>query len=77
MILYGIGMLIMSMILFANGIAGTEIVYGALLSLFLLTVFVGYDFIRYSRKQLRLVRMEAYMTNITEYLEEPASSEEE
>lgn len=76
-ILYGIGMLIMSMILFANGIAGTEIVYGVLLSLFLLTVFVGYDFIRYSRKQLRLVRMEAYMTNITEYLEEPASLEEE
>lgn len=76
-ILYGIGMLMMSMILFANGIAGTEIVYGVLLSLFLLTVFVGYDCIRYFRKQLRLFRMEAYMTNITEYLEEPTSLEEE
>lgn len=77
LIIYCICILIMCLIMIGNDIAFSEIAYGVALTIFSLLVIIGYDMILYIRKQSRLGKMDAYIENITEYLDEPKSVEEE
>lgn len=77
LISYGICILIMCIIMISNDIALSELTYGVAITIFFLLVIMGCDLVVYIRKQVRLQKMDAYLENIMEYLEEPKSAEEE
>ena len=76
-VLYSICILIMIIIFVGNDIALSEITYGVAITLFSLVVLMGYDLVVYIRKQSKLQKMDAYIENIMEYLDQPQSVEEE
>ena len=72
----GICILIMCIIMISNDIALSELTYGVAIAIFFLLVIMGCDLAVYIRKQVRLLKMDTYLENIMEYLEEPKSAEE-
>lgn len=73
----GICILIMCIIMISNDIALSELTYGVAIAIFFLLVIMGCDLAVYIRKQVRLQKMDTYLENIMQYLEEPKSAEEE
>lgn len=75
--LYVTSIFLMMIVFVCSNNEHSEILYGFFITLFLLVAFLGIDMFVAIRRQLRLQKMEAYIENIVEYLEEPKSVEEE
>lgn len=75
-IVYCIGIVIMSTIMVTNGITLSDLTYGILLVCFILLLVIGFDMTLYIRKQKKLQQLDKYTENILEYLDEPRSQEE-
>lgn len=74
---YGVCILIITIVCLGNNIPFSEINYGVGTILFVQLLVMAYDLFLYIRKQTKLQKLDAYIENIMEYLEEPKSLEEE
>ena len=77
LMLYVFCIFIMGFIMIGNDIALSELAYGVAVTGFSLFVVMGCDLVIYIRKQSRLQKMDSYIENIMEYLDEPKTLEEE